>query len=442
MPATAPQAIDQLLEARWIIPVIPAGVVLERHAVAILRGRIIAILPTTEARECYQAKETVDLGEHVLIPGLINAHSHAAMSLLRGLADDLPLMTWLQEHIWPAEKRLLSREFVRDGSLLAGAEMLRGGTTCFNDMYFFPQATAEAALRLGMRAALGITVMEFPNAYASDPDDYLAKGLTIRDELYGESLLSFSLAPHAPYTVNDQSFERILTLAEQLELPINIHAHETETEIADSLRQFKVRPLERLHRLGLLGPSLTAVHAVHLSPEDINLLDEYGCNIAHCPSSNLKLASGIAPVAELLKRNINVCLGTDGAASNNRLDMFTEMRLAALLGKGFSGDAEAINAHTALRMATFAGAQALGLDHEIGSIETGKAADLCAVRFDELELAPCFDPASHLVYVAGREHVSDVWVAGKRCVNNKKLTGIQANELIGIAKVWQNKVRD
>lgn len=442
MPDTAPLAIDLLLEARWIIPIVPAGVVLERHAVAIRQGRIVGILPINDARELYQAGETVDLGEHVLIPGLINAHSHAAMNLLRGLADDLPLMTWLHEHIWPAEKRLMSREFVRDGTLLACAEMLRGGVTCFNDMYFFPQAAAEAALRTGMRAALGITVMEFPNAYASDPDDYLAKGLAVRDELHDQPLLSFSLAPHAPYTVADQTFERILTLAEQLELPINIHLHETATEITDSLRQYKVRPIERLHRLGLLGPNLTAIHAVHLSAEDINLLAEYGCHVAHCPTSNLKLASGIAPVTELLKRNINVCLGTDGAASNNRLDMFAEMRLAALLGKGQSGQAEAINAHTALHMATLAGAQALGLEGEVGSIEKGKAADLCAVRFDALELAPCFDPASHLVYVAGREHVSDVWVAGKRCVNTNKTTNLQANDLIGIAKVWQNKVRD
>jgi 5-methylthioadenosine/S-adenosylhomocysteine deaminase len=434
--------IDLLIEARWIIPIVPASLVLERHAVAVNRGRIVAILPIGEAQQRYEATQTVDLGEHVLIPGLVNVHTHAAMSLLRGLADDLPLMTWLQEHIWPTEQRLMSREFVRDGTLLACAEMLRGGITCFNDMYFFPQAAAEAALRLGMRAALGITVIEFPNAYASDPDDYLSKGLAIRDDLYGEPLLSFCLAPHAPYTVSDKTFERILTLAEQLELPIHTHLHETAGEIADSLRHYKVRPLERLHRLGLLGPNLIAVHAVHLSPEDIDLLAEFGCSIAHCPTSNLKLASGIAPVTELLARDINIGLGSDGAASNNRLDLFAEMRLAALLGKGTSGRADAVNAHTALRMATFSGAQALGLEHEIGSIEVGKAADLCAVRLDAPELSPCYDPASHLVYSAGREHVSDVWVAGKRCVNTNKLTDIAANDLIGIANVWQNKIRD
>ena len=293
--------IDLLIEARWIIPVRPFGVTLENHAVAVSGGNIIAVLPQAEARERFTSRKTVRLGEQLLIPGLVNLHTHAAMSLLRGLADDLPLMTWLQEHIWPAEGRFVSREFVRDGTLLAAAEMLRGGITCFNDMYFFPREAAAAAQQMGMRAALGLVVLDFPNAYASGAEDYLEKGLAARDDLRNEPLLSFCLAPHAPYTVSDQTFERILPLAEQLDIPIHLHLHETTTEIEESLKQYGVRPLERLRRLGLVGPGLIAVHAVHLQAAEIALLATHGCSVAHCPASNLKLASGITPVAELLQ---------------------------------------------------------------------------------------------------------------------------------------------
>jgi 5-methylthioadenosine/S-adenosylhomocysteine deaminase len=433
-------SIDLLIEARWIVPVEPAGVVLENHAVAVDKGRIVAILPQDQAAEQFAPRERKHLKNHVLIPGLVNLHTHAAMTLLRGLADDLSLMDWLQNHIWPAEARHVSSQFVYDGTRLACAEMLRGGITCFNDMYFFPKAVASAALASGMRAAIGLIALDFPTAYAADIDDYLAKGLSARDELLNEPLISFCLAPHAPYTVSDRGFSKVLTLAEQVELPIHLHLHETTQEIEESLRAFGVRPIERLRKLGLLGPGLIGVHAVHVDAGEIRLLAEHGCSLAHCPSSNLKLASGIAPIANLLANNVNIGLGTDGAASNNRLDLFQEMRLAALLAKGQSGRAETINAHQALRMATLAGAQALGLDARIGSIEAGKAADLCAVCFDDPCLVPCYDPVSHLVYAAGREHVSDVWVAGQIRVKNNKLYENNENELIQLAVLWQNKI--
>lgn len=434
--------VDLLILPRWIIPVVPHGVTLEQHALVVDGDQIVALLPSEEALEAFAPRETVELPEHILTPGLVNAHTHAAMSLLRGIADDLPLMTWLTEHIWPAEGRLLSPEFVRDGTLLACAEMLRGGITCFNDMYFYPQAAANAALQLGMRASLGITTLEFPTSYAADADDYLEKGLSVRDQFLGEPLLSFTLSPHAPYTVSDRSFQRILTISEQLDLPIHTHLHETASEISDSLKQHGVRPLERLHRLGLLSPNLTAVHAVHLDAHDLDLLAAHGCHVAHCPTSNLKLASGIAPVSAMLEHGLNVAIGTDGCASNNRLDLFAETRLAALLAKGSSGNAAAVDAHSALRMATLDGARALGLETRIGSLETGKTADLCATRLDHLETLPCFDPASHLIHVCGREHVSDVWVAGQRCVNTNKLGNSVVNELMANAQVWQNKIRD
>ena len=433
---------DLVIEAGWIIPVEPHGIVLENHAVAIADGKIVALLPRDEMAARCAAGLTQQLGSHVLIPGLVNFHSHAAMTLMRGLADDLKLMDWLSNHIWPAEAKHATAQFVYDGTLLACAEMLRGGITCFNDMYFFPEMTARAALDAGMRAALGIIVIEFPTAYASDAQDYLSKGLAMRDELKHESTLSFCMAPHAPYTVSDKSFEQILTLSEQLQIPINTHLHETQDEIRESMVRFGVRPLARLEKLGLLGPNFIAVHAVHLEPAEIALLARLGCSVAHCPSSNLKLASGIAPVDRMLSSGINVGLGTDGAASNNRLDVFCEMRLAALLAKASSQNAETLPAHTALRMATLNAAQALGLERKIGSIEPGKSADLCAVNLDSIELSPCYDPASHLIYAAGREHVSDVWVAGKQLVDSGRVLHMDENGIKRKAAEWKSRIAD
>ena len=432
--------IDTLIAARWVIPVEPAGSVLADHSVAVNDGKIVAVLPSAQAAQRFTPVRRVQLDQHALIPGLINLHSHAAMSLLRGFADDLPLMKWLRQHIWPAEARHVSAQFVHDGSLLACAEMLRGGVTCFNDMYFFPEATAQAAQQIGMRAALGLITIEFPSAYARDPDDYLDKGLAMRDALRSNPLLSFCMAPHAPYTVSDKTFGRIVTIAEELDMPIHMHLHETREEIATSLTQHGVRPIERMRSLGVLGPRLIAVHAVHLEDSELDLLARHGTSVAHCPSSNLKLASGIAAVAGMLKRNINVGLGTDGAASNNRLDMFQELRQAALLAKGASGDAQAMPAHAALSAATLGAARALGLDRDIGSIAPGKAADLAAVYFDPVDLAPCYDPLSHLVYAAGREHVSHVWVAGEMRLENRQFSRLDSAGLEKLTLLWQNKL--
>ena len=404
-------------------------------------GVIEAILPVAEARARYPGVAAEALAGHVVIPGLVNAHTHAAMSLMRGLADDLPLMRWLQEHIWPAEAKHVSARFVRDGTLLACAEMLRGGITCFSDMYFFPEASLEAALASGMRSAHGLIVIEFPSAYASDPADYLRKGLAMRDRYGDEPLASFTLAPHAPYTVSDATFRQIATLAAELDLPVHIHVHETREEIERSLAEHRVRPLERLGRLGLLGPGLIAVHAVHLEPDEIQALARHGCSVVHCPSSNLKLASGFAPVQALASAGVNLAFGTDGAASNNRLDLLQEMRTAALLAKAVAGDAEALPAHAALRAATLGGAQALGLAGTIGSIQPGKAADLVALDLSAPELQPCYDPVSQLVYAAGREHVSDVWVAGVRQVRDKQLQNNVLSGLENPAELWQNALR-
>jgi 5-methylthioadenosine/S-adenosylhomocysteine deaminase len=434
-----------LLCPRWIIPIEPAGAVLEGHCVALRDGLIEAVLPRASAQTRFSSYEKVELGEHALLPGLVNAHTHAAMSLMRGFADDLPLMRWLEEHIWPAESKHVSPEFVRDGTLLACAEMLRGGVTCFNDMYFFPGAALEAALAAGMRASVGMIVFDFPSAYGSDADDYLAKGLALRDQWREHPLVTFCLAPHAPYTVSDATFGKIAKLAAEVEVPVHIHLHETEDEIQRSLAEHGVRPLERLRRLGLLGPGLIAVHAVHVDEGEIALLATHGASVAHCPTSNLKLASGFAPVAKMAAAGINLALGSDGAASNNRLDVFAEMRLAALLAKAVKGDAQAMPAHAALRAATLGGAMALGLEARIGSVVAGKAADLTAVRIAGPGLSPCYDPVSHLVYAAGREHVSDVWIAGKHLLRDGTFPDAEANSpfsgLDTRCKLWQNSLR-
>jgi len=431
---------DTVIEARWVIPIEPHGPVLNDHSVAIAGDRITAVLPRAEMRRRCKAGRTLDLSTHALIPGLVNFHTHAAMTLMRGLADDLRLKDWLEKHVWPAEARHISAQFVYDGTLLACAEMLRGGVTCFNDMYFYPEMAGRAALDAGMRAALGIVLIEFPTVYAADAQDYLRKGLAMRDELKSESLLSFCMAPHAPYTVSDRSFEQILTLSEQLQIPINTHLHETRDEIRDSESKFGMRPIARLEKIGLLGPSFIAVHAVHLDPAEIALLAGLGASVAHCPSSNLKLASGIAPVGAMLSAGMNVGLGTNGAASNNRLDVLSEMRLAALLAKAASDDAETLPAHVALRMATLNAARALGLEQKIGSVEPGKCADLCALNLASIELSPCYDPASHLVYAAGREHVSHVWVGGKLLVEEGRLLQVDETAVARKAREWQLRI--
>ena len=433
--------IDTVIEARWIIPVEPYGLVLENHAIAIDKGVIQAIQPASDISLQFSPAEHIVLPQHALIPGLINLHTHAAMTLMRGLADGLSLMEWQHNHIWPAEIKHVNEDFVLDGTKLACAEMLKGGTTCFNDMYFFPEESAKAALASGMRGAIGMLTIDFPTAYASDSEDYLAKGLAMRDEYRHHPLLSFCFAPHAPYTVSDKALTSILTYAEQLDLPIHIHLHETEAEISHSLGNFGMRPIERLYQLGLLSPGLIGVNMIHLTEEELELTANQGCSVAHCPSSNLKLANGFAPVSALLTQGVNVGLGTDGAASNNRLDMFAEMRLAALLAKGKSNRADELPAYQTLQMATLNSAKALGLGDRIGSLVKGKMADITAVDFSAPELSPCYDPVSHLVYSAGREHVSHVWVDGKILVKEGKLTTLNEQEILAKALFWEDRIK-
>jgi 5-methylthioadenosine/S-adenosylhomocysteine deaminase len=433
-------SVDTLIQARWVIPIEPEGVAHEHHAIAVRDGDIVEIGPAETLRSRYQARELVELPHHAVLPGFVNAHTHAAMTLLRGLADDLPLMEWLNQHIWPAEGKWVGPEFVRDGVSLAIAEMLRGGTTCFNDMYFFPEDAARVIKDSGMRACVGLILIDFPSAYASHADEYLSKGLRLHDDLRGHGLITVAFAPHAPYTVSDEPLARIRTLSDELDLPVHMHVHETQHEVEQALATDGRRPLARLQALGLVSPRLLAVHATQLLPTEIDLLAETGAHVIHCPESNLKLASGICPVTALLKAGVNVALGTDGAASNNDLDMLGELRTAALLAKGASGDATAVPAATALRMATLNGAKALGLDDRIGSLLPGKAADLIALDLSGVALQPVYDPISQIVYAATRDQVTDVWVAGRRLLHQRRLTTLDEPLLLSSAAAWRAKI--
>lgn len=434
------ELIDLLVEARWVVPVEPEGRILDHHAVAVRDGRIVDVSPTNEARERFQPNETVSLPDHVLTPGLINAHTHGAMSLLRGFADDLPLKTWLEDHVWPAEGKFVGPDFVRDGTELAIAEMIRGGTTCFNDMYFFPDVIARAASRHGMRASVGMILIEFPTPWAEGPDEYLSKGLAVRDAFKTDPLVSFVFAPHAPYTVSDQSLERLRHYADELDTPVHMHVHETAHEVAEAEQENGERPLARLTRLGLINPSMMAVHMTQLTDEEIGQVAEHGASVVHCPESNLKLASGFCPAERLDAAGINLALGTDGAASNNDLDLIGEMRTAALLSKTVANDAAALPAERVLRMATLGGARALGLENEIGSIEPGKWADLTAVRLDAFATQPVYNPVSQLVYAASRDQVSDVWVAGRRLLHEGRLTEIDEVDLAERTRTWAERI--
>jgi 5-methylthioadenosine/S-adenosylhomocysteine deaminase len=432
--------IDTLIHARWVIPIEPQGLVLENHSIGIHAGRIVALMPTAQAQASLLARDTVILQNHALLPGLVNAHTHLAMNLLRGLADDLPLMAWLQQHIWPAEAQWVSHEFVRDGSLLAMAELLRGGVTCFNDMYFFPEAVVAAAETVGLRGVVGMIILDFPSAWAKDSDAYFHQSLALHAQLQGHPLLRTALAPHAPYTVGDGSLARVAALAERLDLRVHIHVHETAGEVEQSLAQHGVRPLERLARFGLVSPRLLAVHMTQLSDAEISQIAQAGAHVLHCAESNLKLASGYCPVAKLRQAGVNVALGTDGAASNNDLDLFGELRTAALLAKAVAGDTTVIPASAALYMATLGGAKALGLAAEIGSLVVGKAADITAVNLGELETQPLYHPVSQLVYATSRQQVSDVWVAGRQLLRNRALTTLDSADLLARARHWQLQI--
>ncbi len=437
---TSPRPCDLLIEAGWVVPVEPHGVVLEGHAVAVDGGEVVAVLPVAEARARFTAREVVSRPGSVLIPGLVNAHTHNPMTLMRGVADDLALHEWLQQHIWPVEAAVIGPEFVADGVSLAIAEMLRGGTTCCNENYFFPDVQAATYKRHGFRARVGLPVIDFPTAWAKTDDAYFDRAGEVHDQWRGDPLVSTAFAPHAPYTVSDASFGRIRMLADQLDIPVHCHVHETAQEVADSLERHGQRPLARLDRLGLVNDRLIAVHMTALDDAEIALCARRGVSVVHCPESNLKLASGFCPVAKLQAAGVNVGIGTDGAASNNDLDMFGELRTAALLAKAVAGDPTALDAASALRAATLGSARAMGLDAQVGSIEAGKQADLACIDLDPLETQPVYHVLSQLAYATGRHQVTDVWIAGKAKLRDRVLVDVDLDALLANARQWRARI--
>ncbi len=434
-----PLSFDLLLLPTWLVPVEPAGVVLKDHGVGIEGGRIVFIGPREEALK-HTAIETRELPDMLLSPGLINAHGHAAMTLFRGMADDLPLMTWLQDHIWPAEGKWVDEDFVRDGTDLAIAEQLKGGISCFSDMYFYPKTATERVHNSGIRAQIAIPILDFAVPGASSADEALRQAIELFGDLKYHPRIKIAFGPHAPYTVSDENLEKVRVIADELDATIQMHVHETAFEVQQSIEVYGERPVARLARLGLLGPRFQAVHMTQISDEDLSLLVENNASVIHCPESNLKLASGFCPIERLWLAGINVAVGTDGAASNNDLDLLGETRTAALLAKAVANSATALDAHRALRMATLNGARALGLESEIGSIELGKAADLVAFDLSGLAQQPVYDPVSQLIYATGRDCVKHLWVAGKHLLNNGKLTRMDEQQLCATAKAWGERI--
>jgi 5-methylthioadenosine/S-adenosylhomocysteine deaminase len=432
----------RILKPKWLLTVNPDFELLSDYAVVIKGDRIDGLLPVEDLQEQdeYRNVENIELNDHVLMPGLVNSHTHASMSLFRGIADDLPLMDWLNHHIWPAEAQWVDPQFIADGFQLTAAEMIRSGTTCFNDMYFFPDVVAREAQSLGMRAVVGLIVLDFPSVWAKDADDYLHKALAVHDEIKEFPLVTSSFAPHAPYTVSDEPLKKIAMYNNELDLPVHMHIHETAHEVAEAEKNSGLRPLERLDQLNLLNPNLVAVHMTELNTFEIDRLAETGVHVSHCPQSNLKLASGFCPVVQLQDKGINVCLGTDGAASNNDHDLFAEMKSAALLAKGVSGNASACDARQTIQMATINGARALGLGDLIGSVEVGKQADLIAVNLSHLNTQPVYDPVAQLVYAANSKQVSHAWIAGECQLLDYRLCNLDENAIIAKAQSWADKV--
>jgi 5-methylthioadenosine/S-adenosylhomocysteine deaminase len=436
-----PETADTLIHPGWMIPVVPQGLVLKDHSIAITAGNICAILPRAEAGNI-QADRVIELPQHAIMPGLINCHGHAAMSLLRGYADDQALMPWLEQHIWPAEAAHVSAEFVADGTQLAIAEMIRAGTTTFSDMYFFPDVVAETASRLGMRCQITFPIFDFPTVWARDADEYISKGISLLQQFRHSELVSVVFGPHAPYTVSEATLAKIGTLADELDLAVHIHLHETAGEVLQAFEEHGERPLDTLNRLGLLGPKTQCVHMTDLGDQDIDLLAETGAHVIHCPKSNMKLASGTCPVAKLLANGVNVALGTDSAASNNNLNMFSEMQFAALLGKITTANAAALPASEALAMATIRGARALGIEDRVGSLELGKAADIIAVDFSQPEFQPVYNPISQMVYASNGSQVTHSWINGQMVLGERELLQIDQRALATRIQDWQQRINN
>ena len=434
--------VQTLLHAGWVMPMAPKGAVLAQHSGLIDEGKVVAVVPTAETADV-EAQTVYNLPNQIVLPGLINAHSHAPMNILRGMGADLPLMDWLTTKIWPAEGKLMSPEFCYEGSLLAGEEMLRSGITCTNDHYFFPADVARGLNDAGMKCTVSAFFIGFPSAMAKDADEYYARAKEVLEQFQGHQKTRVSVGPHAPYTVDDATLIRCRDLADQYDTKIHMHIDETQSEIETSMKEYGMRPVERLQKLGFLSDRLVSVHTVHPDENEMQLLAKAGASVCHCPCSNLKLASGFAPIAHMMDLGVNIAIGTDSVASNDKLDLLGETRLAAMLGKAVSGEPTSMKVEDLLYAATMGGAKAIGWDDRIGSLEAGKDADIIAIDLAGVNTVPVFDAHTQLLYSAGREEITHVWVDGElvvkkqQCVELRHLTNIKAHEL---AQKWQNRV--
>jgi 5-methylthioadenosine/S-adenosylhomocysteine deaminase len=437
------QCVDSITYASYIIPVVPKGVVLRDHAIVVDKGKIIAVIPEHECKDCFYSSDSQTLQSHVLMPGLINAHGHAAMTLFRGLACDLPLMEWLNDHIWPAEGKWVSENFVYDGTKLAIAEMIRSGTSCFSDMYFFPEMAAKAAREMGIRAQLCCPILDFPTVWGSGPDEYIKKTIALHEQYKNEDSIQIAFGPHAPYTVSDGPLEKVIKLAIENKMQVQIHLHETQLEVDEALQSNGMRPIKRLENIGLISQNfdLQCVHMTALNEQDLKILQKNKVHIIHCPESNLKLASGFCETDKLINRNINVALGTDGAASNNDLDMFSEMRTAALIAKPIAKNASAFDAITAIEAATINGAKALNIEHITGSLEPGKSADYIAINLNNLNSQPSYNLHSDIVYSINSQQVTANWIQGKQLLNKGEFTNIDKAAILQNAQEWSRKIQ-
>jgi 5-methylthioadenosine/S-adenosylhomocysteine deaminase len=438
---TTPRQVSLVITGGTVVTMDPARRVIQDGAVAV-DGRDIVGVDTSETiRRQFRGQETVDAAGQVIMPGLINTHTHAPMVLFRGLADDLALMDWLNKYIFPAEAKMVSPEFVRAGTRLAALEMIESGTTTFADMYYFEEEIATATKAAGLRAVLGQTVIQFPVADAKTPADALTRAEAFIKAFKDDPLITPAVAPHAMYTLDGATLKAARELSRRYGVPTLIHLAETRDEVKTAQERFKSSPVAYLDSLGFFGPGVLAAHGVWVSDAEVALLKARGVGISHNPESNMKLASGTAPVTAYLRADVAIGLGTDGAASNNDLDMFEAMRMASLLHKLQTFDPQAVSAKTALEMATIRGARALGMDKQIGSLEPGKRADIIVVSMNSARQTPMYDPLSHLVYVTHGDDVQTTIVNGAVLMRNRKVLTLDEAAVLKEARAWADKVR-
>jgi 5-methylthioadenosine/S-adenosylhomocysteine deaminase len=439
--ATAIQPVDLVVRNGTVVTVDASRRVIAHGAVAVDGGRIAAVGTEAEVDARFRGKEVLDAGGGIVMPGLVNAHTHAAMVLFRGVADDLKLMEWLQKYIFPAEKINVTAEFVKAGTRLAALEMIRSGTTTFVDMYYFEEQVAEVCKEAGLRGVLGSTLIEFPAPDNKTIPDALAYAERFLKRWGSDPLVVPAVAPHSTYLATPETLKAARALADRYRAPILIHLSESSDEQAQVRERYGHTPTEQLQQLGILRRGVLGAHGIWLTASDRAILKEAGVGVAHCPQSNMKLASGTAPVREMLAEGMRLGLGTDGAASNNDLDMFEEMLTAAFLAKHASGDPTVAPAPAVLEMATLGGARALGMEDRIGSLEPGKRADLVVVGLDEPRLHPLYDPVSHLVYVAKGGDVRHVVVEGRVIMRDRRVLTLDEKAVVAEADRLRDQVR-